>query len=244
MRSTKGKISDKENLSSEALFHFTSSIDVLILILEKGFQARYIYEKIPGTKLAYMVKTACFCDIPLGSIKSHLNWYGDYGIGISRPWAKELGISPVAYIHKNTPFITKSSSLKNIELLRASDMTPYLKQVRGKQFFRNETNNTIYYKWNTFYEEREWRYFPESKDLNVVKYAKEEELNEIKDRLNNTGVLPYKALDIGKIEYIIIRDRSELQKIVSCIKRITSSIIEQEKLISKISSVSQIRRDY
>jgi len=54
-----------QNLSSQTLFHLTGSLDVLKLILKNGFQARYIYEKLPGRKLAYLTKTTCFCNIPL-----------------------------------------------------------------------------------------------------------------------------------------------------------------------------------
>ena len=57
-----------ENLSSDALFTFTSEIRYLISMLEQGIYPRYIYERIPipNKTWYYTVAAKCFCDIPLG----------------------------------------------------------------------------------------------------------------------------------------------------------------------------------
>ena len=168
-----------QNLSSETLFHLTWKFDNLKSILTNGFQAGYIYEKLPGTgrRLAYFTKTICFCDIPLGVIKEHINWYGEYGIGINRPKARENGLSPVLYLHSKSPTFPRGSSSKSIEWFDQFDFTRCLKQVRGKQIFFKDNMDEPYWKWKTFYNETEWRYFPsdqkESK-TNLIKYEKEE----------------------------------------------------------------------
>jgi len=130
-----GKYKTTFNLSSETLFHLTGSFDILKLILKNGFQARYIYEKLPGRKLAYFTKTICFCDIPLSLIKEHVNWYGTYGIGINKSISRGKGLSPVLYVHSNSPNFPKGSSTSTLKWFKEFDFTHYLKQVRGKQMF-------------------------------------------------------------------------------------------------------------
>lgn len=243
MRTTLGKLSTIQNLSSESLFHFTSSIDVLYKILRNGFQARYIYEKIPGTKLAYYVKTTCFCDIPLGAIKNHINWYGQYGIGINRAWGKDHKISPVTYIHSNSPLLIKSSSEKYRKYLEKQLITPFLKQVRGKQYFTDSNTGESYYKWKTFYDEREWRYFPDNYNLSVKKYKREAELEQYRTALNNSS-LPYLILDSKYIEYIIVNDNEDITPLISRIKKLIKKHKEQDILITKILTTNQIHRDF
>ena len=72
------------NLSSTTLFNFTDEFIHLKDALENGFYCGDIYEKLPfGENLGYKVPMVCFCDIPLGMIKHHLSWYGEYSIGIN-----------------------------------------------------------------------------------------------------------------------------------------------------------------
>lgn len=248
MRRTPGKMSAKQNLSSETLLHFTDSLEVVKLILNTGFQARYIYEKLPSNKLAYFVKTVCFCDIPLGAIKTHLNWYGDYGIGVASSWARKKKISPVVYINSQTPFINFSASASNRTNLEASATTRYLKQILGKQMFYNETKKEEYYKKKKFYEEREWRYFPDDFDLRVELYKKEPLLEAERVSLNQNK-LPHLELDLGKVEYIIVRDRKEVQDVIREIqklykKKLLRNKVERDNLITKIMTTSQITKDF
>ena len=108
-----GTFKTTPNLSSETLFHFTADFKTLGLILNGGFQSRWIYEKLPGRNLAYLTKTICFCDIPLGLIREHVNWYGSYGVGINRPVARTKGFSPVLYFHSKSPKFPKGSSKRS-----------------------------------------------------------------------------------------------------------------------------------
>ncbi len=246
MRETLGELNPKQNLSSDTLFHFTASLEVLVKILRKGFQVRYIYEKLPQIRLAYFVETVCFCDIPLGAIKNHLNWYGNYGIGINRKKAKEKGFSPVIYIHQKSPHIVVSGTDKNIKDLSNSPTTKYLKQIRGKQLFYNkEKDNKPYWRWKTFYEEREWRYFPETiQAINVEKYKKETDLDSRRNKLNATNSLSSLKIDNDWIEYIIVDKKIEIPKIISIIKKLFKSNSLAEILISKILTSEQIAKDF
>ncbi len=140
----KRKYKINQNLSSRNLFHLTGTMDILKLILQNGFQARYIYEKLPGTKLAYFTKTVCFCDIPLGIIKEHINWYGEYGIGLNRDKAKENGCSPVFYIHSKTKDFPLTSSAKSINWFKEFTFAKHLKQIYGKQIIDHKDGNPVF----------------------------------------------------------------------------------------------------
>jgi hypothetical protein len=48
------------------------------------------------------IPMVCFCDIPLSSIRNHINVYGRYAIGLSKEWGKKKHISPVMYALSNS----------------------------------------------------------------------------------------------------------------------------------------------
>ena len=237
-----GKYKTAPNLSSDTLFHFTGDFETLELILKNGFQAHWIYEKLPGRKLAYLTKTICFCDIPLGLIKEHVNWYGTYGIGINRAIARKHGLSPVIYFHSKSPKFPKGSSEKTLNWFNDFKFTNYLKQIRGKQMFYNDTDKP-FWRWKTFYNEREWRYFPPNNKLIVVKYKKETELEIKRKNLNNENELPYFSFEPDWIEYILIKDSQEIEKLIK--------ILQTDKfrphfnnLLTKVLTFKQIRKDF
>ena len=239
MNRTLGNYKTKQNLSSTTIFHFTNTLDILKSILKNGFQVRFIYEKLPGTKLAYLTNTVCFCDIPLSSIKEHINWYGEYGIGISRKIATQLQLTPVFYIHSKSRDIPKGSSIKNIEWFENFPFTRYLKQVRGKQMFFDEKNKP-YWKWKKFYDEKEWRYFPNNPILKISKYTNEIELDNLRKQLNDNKNLEYLLIKPEWIEYIIIKDAKEIKDL----KSVFPDNEYYDILLTKIITVKQILNDF
>lgn len=101
-------------LSANSLFHFTSNIDNLLGILSNNFHSRYCLEnysafwpKKVAKKLNHHYSNiarpmTCFCDIPLSSIRNHINVYGKYAIGLSKEWGRKKRISPVMYALNNS----------------------------------------------------------------------------------------------------------------------------------------------
>ena len=81
-------------LSANTLFHFTSSLDILISILTRDFIPRYSLEnynvlmpKINNRKgLEVGIPMVSFCDIPLSKVSQHIDIYGRYGIGLEKNW--------------------------------------------------------------------------------------------------------------------------------------------------------------
>jgi hypothetical protein len=242
MRRSLGKHKTTPNLSSRSLFHFTNDISTLGLILNGGFQARYIYEKLPGRKIAYFTETTCFCDIPLSLVKEHINWYGDYGIGIDRTHAREFGLSPIFYIHSKSPGYPKGSSRSTREWFENFKFLKYLKQVRGKQIFFNN-DDSPYWKWKTFYNEREWRYFPKENNTFLEKYERETDLEEKRIELNKVNSLQKFQVNTESIEYILIKDSKDLEKLISEIKK-SPHKNNLHDLLTKVITVKQIVSDF
>jgi len=103
-------------LSSSSLFHFTKSLDNLIGILSSGFRFSTVREPYPQMAWGNSIFTSlgiqgtftdnnvvCFCDIPLTQTSNHREQYGSYAIGLSKEWAIKNCVSPVRYVHSNSP---------------------------------------------------------------------------------------------------------------------------------------------
>jgi protein associated with RNAse G/E len=249
-----------ENLSSNSLFHFTSSIDNLIGILESTFKPRYCLESIDFAantrkeKLEAAYPMVCFCDIPLSKIKLHLTKYGKYGIGLKKSWGAENGLSPVFYVDY------KCQTSKLIEILSTfsnefhdnlmqmtyesylSRLVMYVKSYEGKMY-----RNGKYTKLIRFYDEREWRWVPEilpgNNRMNLTKseFSDSQFRSLMNENISNSFRLHFYPDDI---QYLVIDNESEIDNFIEkverikgrfnpeTVKRLTSRIITREQIIS------------
>lgn len=91
-------------ISSNSIIHYTDSLENIESILSEGFRIKYCAERLFGeTTNSYAAHPmVSFCDIPLSQSHKHFKSYGNYGIGLSKEWAKEKGINPVLYIDENS----------------------------------------------------------------------------------------------------------------------------------------------
>lgn len=178
-----------QTISSNTLFHFTSKLEYLLGIIEKGFLPRYSLEDLSyfgigvaadGTRWETGVPMVCFCDIPLSMIRDHLSVYNGYGIGLSKDWGRLNGIAPVLYCEENsqtTKAITDikhfdfasllKEELSNNELLAFSKTTAYIRRL---PFFVKKYQGEFFhlgmkYPNKRFYDEREWRFIPNLEGL-------------------------------------------------------------------------------
>jgi hypothetical protein len=90
-------------LSSDYLFHFKSDFGVFKSILKEGFSHRKWLEKIPFNDRAQENYIVCFSDIRLYESKEHQEKYGKNAIVLTKEWGIRNGISPVRYVHENSP---------------------------------------------------------------------------------------------------------------------------------------------
>src|SRR5689334_20383582 len=83
-------------ISTDTLFHFTDSLKNLIGILEKGFWPLYSLEPLHKVKL--IIPLVSLCDIPLTQMRTHIETYGKYGVGLTKDWGHTYRLNPVTYI--------------------------------------------------------------------------------------------------------------------------------------------------
>lgn len=177
---SKKKIKKISDMGLSSLFHFTDSLNKLIGILKDEFKPNYCPERILyGNKIfPYALPMVCFCDIPLSQIKDHIETYGHYGIGMSKEWAEKKGLNPILYLKRNSK-LSKNLSLMKLditELLQSVGkfetrrsflyLFRYLKNYEGN-YLKGITYNKR--KFN-FYNEREWRFVPNTSVLSMDRY--------------------------------------------------------------------------
>lgn len=227
----------RQNLSSTTLFNFTDTYEHLISNLTNGFYCGDVYEKLPfSTGVGYKAPMVCFCDIPLGSVKQHLIWYGNYGIGIKRDFARTHFVNPVWYIHKDNPIIGEMYKSTNHEELRMSKILPYLKQVSGRQVPFNANKSKI----KKFYDEREWRFIPRDSKY-VAELVKGRSHEENEQNVSNTKRVTIMPLDLKYVEYIIVNESVEKTKLLQTLSDL--GVKENIDFPTIITSV-QIRKDF
>lgn len=104
------------NLSANTLFHFTTSKNTLLNILERGIYVRYClenYEELVEGDAEIVIPMACFCDIPLSQAKRHKDTYGEYAIGLTKAWGMKHKINPVIYTYRDSSTSELLSELSN-----------------------------------------------------------------------------------------------------------------------------------
>lgn len=251
------------NISSDTLFHFTSKIEYLENILKNNFSPRACLETVYGSEelgfpdAEWAFPMVCFCDIPLSQVKSHMDTYGRYCIGLSKDWGIRNKISPVLYHYKDSPNhnailkvvdkiteeVKKSLGLNVRDVLNT---TLYSKPYKGK-FYRNGE----YLKDEIiFYNEREWRYIPSQKtmeeaNLNMFLY-KEDYSEESKGKFNedlNKIKIKFEPKDV---KYIIVKDDSDILRIVDLLLNVKGkySYNDVKILTTRIITSKQILEDF
>jgi hypothetical protein len=104
----------KTRLSSDYLFHFTRSFETIKLILSNGFRHTLISEPRPNSPVAskqFLQQNflVCFCDIKPVENDYHKECYGSFGLALTKQWGLKNRISPVRYVHSNSPGVDQNS---------------------------------------------------------------------------------------------------------------------------------------
>lgn len=245
-------------ISANTLFHFTKK-NRLKEILQNNFSPKYSLEdlsnatpKISIYKKVY-IPMVCFCDLLFSQIKDHIDFYGDYGIGLNkRKWGIKKGISPIVYVpansisasHIQSIAIEIGSKLKNANDRRAirkqlQNFYKYIKPFEGN--VKNRKRQKLIHR--VFYDEREWRYVPKNFPVVSKKRAKINLLYRANKKLEREEKLAFQARDI---KYIIVKTETEIPQFVRFIEtdlKDKFSDYERKLLVSKLISVEQINED-
>jgi hypothetical protein len=227
------------NLSSTNLFNFTDTIEHLKSNLY-GIHCQDNLERLPqiSKPMSYVVPLVSFCDIPLGVIKEHIDWYGNYAIGIKREFARTLNVCPIWYIHKNNRAYIE---MHNNKTLNNSPILPYLKMFLGEQKYRDGASMK-----KKFYDEREWRYIPRvDSEPYIIEGSTFKEIEVIFDKDHNKIRKTKMAISAHTIEYIIVSEEHEKEQLYPILKELAiKENISYESLVSTLLTCKQIRNDF
>lgn len=238
-------------ISSNTLFQFTGNFETLKSILSCGYiWPRYCTEFCWGG-YSFALPMACFCDIPLSQISSHVQFYGNYGIGLSKSWSdKQKGIASVLYtkpssqVANHVAYMLKKWQKEPFNL-NTEDfiLLSRIKKYSGETYSKKENR----FVKRCFYNEREWRYIPKGMLPNncFVKHGKQkikfdEHLNDkFKDEL---------IFSANDIKYLIVSTEAEREKLIYLLfnDKLLGRASKEERTLAmyKILTVKQIQEDF
>lgn len=177
-------------VTSDTLFHFTTSLKNLKDILSKKFQLTYCHEKYMldyETHDSYYPMVS-FCDIPLSLAKDQIERYGSYAIGMTKEWGMKNNLNPVVYIEKNS-LLAKDiqATIDNMMKITKAILVHVKKYATSTQNIRRKVDDKI-----KIYIES---ISPDNKD------AAKKELNNLAENLKSivTSVVEYQEL-IGNLK--------------------------------------------
>lgn len=239
---------------SETLFHFTKSPDALKSILKNGFWPRYSLEDFSWYnaemgQISYPM--VCFCDIPLSRLDDHVGFYGEYGIGMAKQWARMNGLNPVIYLSHPTTVSTALARLFNSNPHATGGYYPecagdinsiisLIKPVDGNIMVGPVPTK------KEFYQENEWRYVP---NVSVIRQwiTKEEHLNPLTLNAHNDAAKNNQVLQITPkdIKYIFVKYDADIPNIVDFMQSElgSCSVNDLKILMSRIVSLESINAD-
>lgn len=232
-------------ISSNTLFHFFHEFKYLKQSINEGLWPRFCIEKKwNGQDLA--IPMLCFCDIPLSQIKDHIDDYGNYGIGVTKDFARDNKITPVTYLSRNSILMDKLSyfiSTYNTPLFNHKNMNIeelllyYVKRVSGY--------NKVDELKRKFYNEREWRYIPtlsETIHLELLSgdYKEKDIINKYSERTKNSKLM----LKPNNISYLIVNNEPEIKQMIKVLQKKYENDSQLELLCSRILTIKQIKEDF
>ncbi|WP_180913071.1 abortive infection system antitoxin AbiGi family protein [Vibrio parahaemolyticus] len=243
------------NPKSHTLFHFTKNKDTLLKILKGGFWPRYCLEDISWQGYDGQDFVAhpmvCFCDIPLSRIDEHVDFYGMYGVGVTKEWAEINKITPVQYISNNNhlkktfqDLINVSSNLNKEEakqfLHNFRYLLAHIKPTQGRMLVDGLSVD------KEFYQESEWRCVPKHPEKldHLTK-----EMFDSYETLSNANKVTFDNCRLkitpNDIKYIFVKEDSDIPEVINFIQSDLDeySASQVKILMSRVISLESIKKD-
>lgn len=231
-------------ISSNKLFHFTKDLDTLVKILEGcAFWPRYCceYDWFNNKELALYVPMVCFTDIPITQAHDHMDFYGKYGIGLSKQWASKNNVCPVWYLKRKTLNILLSTTLSK-KIGDAPEKFEFLSMCKHGIKGRCKNYQGLL-KSKNFYEEREWRFVPQvSPSQKVIVGNTNGEYGN--NEMTRQYLLHFKLSDIYYLFVETEADRNNLLSKLDEIFKEKTNGNELTLLKSRILSYEQLKSDF
>lgn len=269
---TEGKPSEPKRFkeSANTLFNFMREYEYLEAALAKmALMPRYVNENVEYLNLQneqglirnLCIPMLCFCDINFHKILPHCVNYGNFGIGLAKDKVPTDQVQPVNYLNKDSP-VAKDLSAGINSLLNGGEkregiagdalltVLKFSKPVEGKQVLNGVPEpNTI------FHDEHEWRHIPNldpsESDSLLIDNIREDDaimhnqqsLNVLSSQLQSHPENNLK-LTADNINYIIVEDKSFVEKLLSFIDKTFEKQETKLKLASKITDLSILKGDW
>jgi len=209
-----------------------------------------------------------FCDIRLSQIHQHIDRYGEYGIGLSDKWRVRNAVSPIFYLD------TRNSSLKYILNSMYISIIQHNAWLMSRRLFETAVDNKSLryflllslfmkpltgYEYNMdtktynnkeieFYNEKEWRFVPLINEGTITKTEKQylikEDLGLLEEQSKMLRAAYSLKFNLADLEYIILRNESEIEHLTNCISNLNEPESEKMKAYTKIVTVDQIVKDF
>lgn len=243
---------------SHTLFHFTKNVDFLKDILKNGFWPRYCLEDArwysqAGNDFYIAYPIVCFCDIPLSRVDEHVDFYGNYGIGVTREWAESNRLAPILYLRENTEphEALKQLFINNINSkfysnagFHINTLLANVKPTEGTMRFGEDVVR------KEFYQENEWRFSITVPDMSagIRPWLSEEEFRnkEVLDGHNaKNKELSSLKISPSDIKYLFVKSDSDIPLLVNFIQTELDMYPSHDIkiLLSRIISLETISRD-
>jgi len=243
---------------STSLFHFTKSLEALESIVLNGFYPRLNAEDVSwveaGSVDFVVFPMVCFCDIPLGRIADHVDFYGEYGLGMSKDWALKNGLNPIFYL-SSTAAVAKSFVTAIRAAVRADEegedkdesaadhlhfMWAHSKPLSGRMVVGDKPVT------KDFYLENEWRYVPNLAGFRRGFWMKRYEDTAWREEKNNKlqveAVLRFTPSDV---RYLFVPRDADIPPLVDFINTRLAAfpLADLKILLTRITSLEHIRKD-
>lgn len=240
---------------SQTLFHFTKNLEFVKNILTDGFWPRYCLEDLSWYihNIDYVAfPMVCFCDIPLSRIRDHVNFYGEYGIGVTKDWAITNKLNPVSYLSNTSNYGAAVNNLyKNVDHTGGTvyyknsgndlnTMLSHFKPLNGKMVVGGDSID------KEFYQENEWRYVPCGTELQAWlpkdAFSNYEKLDEYNSQTKQNFSLKLSPKDV---KYIFVKQDSDIPEIINFIQSSLDhySNADLKILMSRVVSLESINDD-
>lgn len=209
-------------LSSNILWHQTEFDKLKNILKSKKIKCSYCIETFMGTTGKIAFPMISLSDIALADFIEYIDQYGGQSLGFSRDWVKNKGFNPVWYCEKNQAIeahkktlhdqINKKNDDINIYLLSLY-YSAYIKPIEGPLYVKSKRKTYENYR---FYNEREYRYVPDFKELmekNILPFLTEEQYEKYK-KTNDATTINYEIpFSLDDIKMIIVRTKNQVDEI-------------------------------
>ncbi len=239
-------------ISAQTLFQFAKELETLEKILSsQGFWPKYCLEY--GWNKLFAVPECCFCDTPFSAIHHHMKVYGNYGIGMSKQWGIQKGLSPLMY-HLKESYMGKTLKklLQNAKKQKSEEAIyrqwVLMKKYQAVNYHKDEGGKLKQLRNYLYYDEREWRYIPDLPNYkDLLRFVKNQsEFDSLKERkgwdnLTKPFMCTFTACDV---KYLIVKDDSDRIQLASSIDKMSHwNNDDKELLKSKIITCELINND-